>query len=124
LLKQLNPGEDTQNVADYTMTDAPSKDDPGESEFRRQAPRTRLIDRVRQPVSLLFKLSGGSADSESHLRALRLIARLGQPFRAFLLAQQQGGEYRRIASDYDIIAQVQDIASIHKMMGVRTVEIL
>jgi len=55
---------------------------------------------------------------------LRLIARLRQPFSAFLLAQQQRGiEYKRIASDHNIIAQVNDMASIHDMV-VRTLEIL
>jgi hypothetical protein len=33
------------------------------------------------------------ADLESYSRALRFIVRLGQPFSAFLLAQQRGGEY-------------------------------
>ncbi|KAG2127929.1 uncharacterized protein EDB93DRAFT_181708 [Suillus bovinus] len=64
------------------------------------------------------------ADSESHLRALQLIVRLGQPFGAFLLAQQRGGEYKRIASDHNIIAQVQDVASINEMIDIRTLEIL
>jgi hypothetical protein len=35
-----------------------------------------------------------------------LLIRLGQPFGTFLLARQCVGEYRRIASDHDIIAQV------------------
>ncbi|KAG2085059.1 heterokaryon incompatibility protein-domain-containing protein [Suillus cothurnatus] len=64
------------------------------------------------------------ADSESYSQALRLIVRLGQPFSAFLMAQQRGGEYKRIASDHDIIAQVKDVASIHSMMDIRTLEIL
>jgi hypothetical protein len=64
------------------------------------------------------------ADSESRSRALQLIVRLGQPFSAFLLAQQRGGEYRRVASDHDIIAQVKDVASVHSMMDIRTLEIL
>jgi hypothetical protein len=55
---------------------------------------------------------------------LQLIARLGQPFGAFLLAQQQGGEYRRIASDEIIMAQVKDMTAVHDMMDVRTLEIL
>ena len=62
--------------------------------------------------------------SESHSQALRLIVRLGQPFGAFLLAQQRGGEYKRIASDHDIIAQVKDMASVQDMMDIRTLEIL
>jgi hypothetical protein len=57
-------------------------------------------------------------------RALRLIVRLGQPFRPFLLARQRDGEYKRIASDRDIIAQVEDMAgSVDKLMDVRTLEI-
>ncbi|KAG0709869.1 WD40-repeat-containing domain protein [Suillus ampliporus] len=63
-------------------------------------------------------------DSESLSRALRLIVRLGQPFGAFLLAQQQGGEYKRMASDHDIIAQVKNVASVPSIMDVRTLEIL
>jgi hypothetical protein len=64
------------------------------------------------------------ADSGSYSRALRLIVRLGQPFGAFLLAQQRGGEYKRIASDYDITAEVKDVSSVHTMMDIRTSEIL
>jgi len=63
-------------------------------------------------------------DSESDSRELRLVVRLGQPFRAFLLAQQWGREYNRIAADHDIIAQVDDISSVRNVMDVRTLEIL
>ncbi|KAG1740206.1 uncharacterized protein EDB91DRAFT_1347159 [Suillus paluster] len=63
-------------------------------------------------------------DTEPHSRELRLIARLGQPFGALLLAQQRGGEYKRIALDNNIIAQVKDMASVRDMMDVRTLEIL
>ncbi|KAG2337084.1 hypothetical protein BDR05DRAFT_970607 [Suillus weaverae] len=63
-----------------------------------------------------------SVDSELSDRALRLTARLTQPFGAFLLAHQRGGEYKRIASDHVIIAQVRDISSIPDM--VKTLEIL
>jgi hypothetical protein len=66
----------------------------------------------------------GTSDSELHPRALRLVVRLGQPFSAFLLAQQRGGEYKRIASDHNIIARVKDMASVHHMLDVRTLEIL
>jgi len=67
--------------------------------------------------------SGLPVEEEPGLRALRLMVRLGQPFDAFLLAQQRVGEYKRIASDYNIIAQVKDIASVDSM-DVSTVEIL
>ncbi|KAG2038550.1 hypothetical protein BDR03DRAFT_954365 [Suillus americanus] len=84
----------------------------------------RLIDRLRQPFHG-FSGKRGPITSESHLPALRLIARLRQPFRAILLAQQRGGEYTRIASDHDIIAQLKDRTSVCNMMDcVRTVEIL
>ncbi|KAG1776998.1 hypothetical protein EV702DRAFT_1104801 [Suillus placidus] len=54
-------------------------------------------------------------------RALRLLVCLGQPFSAFLLAQQCSGEYKRIASDHDIIGQVKDAVSVG---DIRTIEIL
>ncbi|KAG2357071.1 hypothetical protein BDR07DRAFT_396678 [Suillus spraguei] len=62
-------------------------------------------------------------EEESRSQALRLMVRLGQPFDALLLAQQRVGEYKRIASDHNIVAQVKDIASVH-LMNVGTVEIL
>jgi hypothetical protein len=66
----------------------------------------------------------GPIDSELSDRAVRLVVRLGQPFNAFLLAQQRAGEYKRIASDRDIIAEVQDVGSVDSIMDVRTLEIL
>ncbi|KAG0702651.1 hypothetical protein DFH29DRAFT_492432 [Suillus ampliporus] len=65
-----------------------------------------------------------SVDSRSHSRELDLIVRLGQPFGALLLAQQRGGEYKRIASDHPIIVRVKNMVAIHDMMDVRTLEIL
>jgi hypothetical protein len=82
------------------------------------------------PGSLLDDSPGSSdggyesVDSESISRAFRLIVRLGQPFSALLLAQQFGGEYKRIASDHNIIAEVKDIASVDDMMDIRSLEIL
>jgi hypothetical protein len=66
----------------------------------------------------------GPVDLESYSRALKLIVRLAQPFGALLLAQQRSGEYKRIASDHNIIAQVKDMTAVHNMMGVRKLEIL
>ncbi|KAG1888584.1 hypothetical protein F4604DRAFT_1713686 [Suillus subluteus] len=66
-----------------------------------------------------------SVDSESSKKALRLIAHLKQPFRAFLLVQKYGEEYTRIMSDRDIIAQIKDTTSVRDMMHcVRTVEVV
>ncbi|KAG2340644.1 WD40 repeat-like protein [Suillus weaverae] len=63
-------------------------------------------------------------DDELVTRGLRLLVRLARPFGALLLAQQRGGEYKRIASDNEIIAQARDIASAVDMMDIRTPEIL
>jgi hypothetical protein len=61
-----------------------------------------------------FALPGSSGeqatvDSKSSERAMRLIVRLRQPFSAFMLVQQRGKEYKRIASDRDIITQVKEL---------------
>jgi hypothetical protein len=86
--------------------------------------------RLSTPSSEPFSLELGRSkqyepvELESHSRALRLIAHLGQPFSALLLAQQRGGEYKRIASDYNITAEVKDMTAVHDLMGVRTLEIL
>ncbi|KAG1728163.1 uncharacterized protein EDB91DRAFT_1314289, partial [Suillus paluster] len=83
-----------------------------------------------EPESPLDDSSGGSpveqelVDSESIERALRLLVRLGQPFGALFLARQDGGEYRRIASDHNITAQVKHMASVDSMMDIRTLEIM
>jgi hypothetical protein len=65
--------------------------------------------------------SGPPVNQDLELRAFRLLVRLGQPFSAFLLAQQRSGEYMRIASDHDIIGQVDDVGDL---MNIRTIEIL
>jgi hypothetical protein len=93
--------DDTQSEDDWTALESPLQDTPSEFLGRRKSVDSELVD-----------------------RALRLIVRLGQPFNAFLLAQQRGGEYKRMASDHDIIAQVKDIGSVHDMMDIRTLEIL
>jgi hypothetical protein len=67
---------------------------------------------------------GENEDSQSYSQALRLLARLGQPFSALSLVQQWGSEYKRIAADQNIIAQVKDMASVNDMMDVRTLRIL
>ncbi|KAG0692334.1 hypothetical protein DFH29DRAFT_1073796 [Suillus ampliporus] len=116
----LDFGDDTQSEDDYwSVPESPSCDLPG------RLPGEYRVDSESPSQDLLGRLPGEyGVDSESHLRALQLIVRLGQPFSAFLLAQQRGGEYKRIASDHNIIAQVQDVTSVHDMMDARTLEIL
>ncbi|KAG0702300.1 hypothetical protein DFH29DRAFT_1079532 [Suillus ampliporus] len=94
--------DDAESLGDWSEPESPLEDSPGSS------PVEQELD-----------------DSESHTRALRLMVRLGHPFGAFLLMQQRGGEYKRIASDCAIVSEVKDVASVHNMMGaVRTLEIL
>ncbi|KAG2358623.1 hypothetical protein BDR07DRAFT_1337492 [Suillus spraguei] len=76
-----------------------------------------------QPYDLSRFPGSSPVEEEPVSRALRLMVRPGQPFDAFLLAQQRVREYKRIASDYNIIAQVKDITSVDDM-DIRTVEIL
>ncbi|KAI6156959.1 hypothetical protein BKA82DRAFT_4051228, partial [Pisolithus tinctorius] len=40
---------------------------------------------------------------DGYTQALQVIARLGQPFSALLLAQQPKGEYRRVATEEEIV---------------------
>jgi len=101
LLELPDFADDSQSVDDFTLPGSPSCDSLAE-----------------------FPAEHGPYDSESHSRGLRLIVHLGQPFAAFLLAQQWGGEYKRIASDHDIIAKVKDITSVRDMMDIRILEIL
>ncbi|KAG0708591.1 hypothetical protein DFH29DRAFT_424331 [Suillus ampliporus] len=58
-----------------------------------------------------------------HRSASRLLVRLGQPFSAMLLMRLQGAEYKRIACDRQIIAQVDDdcrYVGMHAMYNSRT----
>jgi len=103
------------------LLELPDFSDDPEDEEGPSAPRSPLHSSVGRNSG---ENEAVDVDSESHSQALRLIVRLGQPFGAFLLAQQRGGEYKRIASDHDIIAQVKDMASVQDMMDVRTLEIM
>ncbi|KAG1786311.1 uncharacterized protein HD556DRAFT_1416151, partial [Suillus plorans] len=64
-----------------------------------------------------------SVDSDVHSRSLRLMVHLGQAFSALLVAQQRVGEYKRVALDHNIIAQMKHPASID-IMNIRTLDIL
>ena len=55
---------------------------------------------------------------DDYTRALRLIVRLQQPFHALLLQQQPNGEFKRVATDHEIIVpgpghQVNFVRDIH-----------
>jgi hypothetical protein len=109
---------------DHSLLEVPDPADlpylsDSESEVDLSPPASPLRD---SPVGSLGE--NGLVDHQIYSRALRLIVRLGQPFSVFLLAQQPGGEYKRIASDQSIIAQVHDMTAVDNMMDVRTLEIL
>ncbi|KAG0706815.1 hypothetical protein DFH29DRAFT_1066710 [Suillus ampliporus] len=123
LLELPDSADDMQSVANWSAVGSSLYNVPSPS----QSPASRFIPRLGQPFGSLFRGSPGENGplySESHLQALRLIVHLGQPFSAFLLAPQPGGEYKRIASDCNIVAQVKDVTSVRSMMDVRTLEIL
>jgi hypothetical protein len=98
LLELHDPAEDMQSVEDCFMPGSPLHDLPA--------------------------AQNESVHSDSYSRALRLIVLLGQPFGAFLVARQRNGEFKRIASDHDIIARIKDMTSVDNMMDIRTLEIL
>jgi tetratricopeptide (TPR) repeat protein len=103
LLEAPDFSDDMESIEDWTEPRSPMDD-------------SQMHDSDESPGDLLV-------EEERGLRALRLMVRLGQPFDAFLLAQQRVGEYKRIASDHTIVAQVKDITSVDNM-DVGTVEIL
>ncbi|KAG2357625.1 WD40-repeat-containing domain protein [Suillus spraguei] len=89
---------------------------------RRTLLLVRPWDRYLLEVSDFADQPDSTDDSES-TEALRLMVRLRQPFNVFLLARQRTGEYKRIVSDHNIVAQVKDISSVDNM-HIGTVEIL
>ncbi|KAG2345791.1 hypothetical protein BDR05DRAFT_960065 [Suillus weaverae] len=95
LLELPDFGHDTESDEDYGMSPSSPSDD------RSNPVKEEVVD--LEP------------------RALRLLVRLGESFSAFLLAQQRSGEYKRIASDHDIIGQVKDAAV--SVGDIRTIEI-
>ncbi|KAG1856247.1 hypothetical protein C8R48DRAFT_718971, partial [Suillus tomentosus] len=102
--EQLTFSDEGESVRDWSESesglddiDESSSDSPGEEEL--------------------------SVDPEAHSRSLRLMVHFGRAFSALLVAQQRVGEYKRVASDHNIIAQVKDTASID-VMNIRTLDIL
>ena len=62
---------------------------------------------------------------DDYTRALRLILRLQQPFHALLLQQQPNGEFRRIATEHEIVMPGIDLqVNFARGMCIEVVEIL
>ncbi|KAG2346485.1 hypothetical protein BDR05DRAFT_786028 [Suillus weaverae] len=128
-LIQFSPTRPTQQT--FLLVRPWNRHDLGLPDFAEPdfADDAQSLDDWPEPGSPLDKSASSSlvdstlVDSEAHSRELRLVVRLGQPFGALLLAQQRGGEYKRVASDHLIMARVKDIASVDNM-DIRTLEIL
>ena len=68
--------------------------------------------------------SRGMAQFDLSTRALRLVARLRQPFGALLLAPLARVQYRRVATDSLIMVRVREETSLTELIeGIRTVDI-
>ncbi|KAI6094590.1 hypothetical protein F5141DRAFT_1296170 [Pisolithus sp. B1] len=61
---------------------------------------------------------------DDYTRGLQMIARLGQPFNALLLAQQPNGEYKRVAAENDIVVSGLRTNITSKSIRVKVLEIL
>ena len=68
--------------------------------------------------------SCGAAQFDLGTRALRLAARLRQPFGALLLAPLARVQYRRVATDSLIMVRVREETSLTELIdGIRTIDI-
>ena len=66
-----------------------------------------------------------AATMDDHTRALRLVARLQQPFHALLLQQQATGEFKRVATERDIVIPgIERQINFARDVGSGVVEIL
>ncbi|KAI6011786.1 hypothetical protein EDC04DRAFT_3145675 [Pisolithus marmoratus] len=61
---------------------------------------------------------------DDYTQALQMIARLGQPFNALLFVQQPNGEYRRVATENEIIVSGLGTDITSKIIQVKVLEIL
>ncbi|KAI6045482.1 hypothetical protein EDC04DRAFT_3137168 [Pisolithus marmoratus] len=61
---------------------------------------------------------------DDYPRALRMIARLKQPFNALLLVQQPNGEYKRVAAENEIVISGVGLDITSKNIRVKVLEIL
>ncbi|KAH7905814.1 hypothetical protein BJ138DRAFT_1164011 [Hygrophoropsis aurantiaca] len=101
------------NTADKLIPFSPAR--PTYQEFLLVRPCSRdLLAHIGPPVH-------PPPEFDAFTEALLLVARLKQKFAALLLVRERGAEYRRVASDHDIIAQVRDI---NRLTDIRTIEIL
>ncbi|KAI6144246.1 hypothetical protein BKA82DRAFT_4515649 [Pisolithus tinctorius] len=61
---------------------------------------------------------------DNYTRALEMIARLGQPFSAFLLLKQPNGEYKRVAAENEIVVPGLGTNITSKNIRAKVLEIL
>ena len=65
-----------------------------------------------------------SAQLDTCIQALRLVARLGCPFNALLLERQSNGQYKRVAAEYEIIVPGVPSQTNPKDIRVKALEIV
>ena len=79
---------------------------------------------IRPLLDQEFKLSQGAGSVDQTTQALRLIARLRQPFGALLFKPLSRVEYRRVAADSLIITRIREEVSLTELIdGIRTIEV-
>ncbi|KAI6004545.1 hypothetical protein F5J12DRAFT_913670 [Pisolithus orientalis] len=61
---------------------------------------------------------------DNYTRALEMVARLGQPFNAFLFVQQLNGTYKRVAAEREIVVSGPGTNITSKNIRVKVLEIL
>ena len=92
-----------------------------------------VIDRPLTPIdgssgegdSIAFSPRIASPSYDEFTRALRLFARLRQPFGALLLVPLSYNEYKRVASDQPIVVQLlEDVSPRYLLQKIRTLDIL
>ncbi|KAI6015001.1 hypothetical protein F5J12DRAFT_513269 [Pisolithus orientalis] len=79
-------------------------------------------DRDSDEVAPLHAVSAPQVDS--YTRVLEIIARLGQPFNALLLAQQSNGTYKRVATEDEIVVSGLGTNITSNSIRVKVLEIL
>ncbi|KAI6156833.1 hypothetical protein BKA82DRAFT_3966222, partial [Pisolithus tinctorius] len=65
-----------------------------------------------------------TAQVDNYTQALKMIARLGQPFNALLLIQQSNGTYKRVAAEREIVVSGLGTNITSKNIRVKVLEIL
>jgi hypothetical protein len=119
------------NEVDLVGSGVSDSDDKSESwsdsDVEVEGVSSRSRSRVEPALDAVDLLKAGpdpAMDGDCN-RALRLVVRLQQPFRALLLQQQMRGGYKRVAAEHEIVVTgLERRVSSAKEIRVEVVEIL